>query len=161
MFLIILMLPFEFQDWKKWLSAVSLFTVGHTITLFLCAFFPDSFRFSWIETGIILTILFSALGNIFQWNGKNNAWIVIFPLIFGLLHGLAFGSEVGSMLPQDGMFFSVLGFGIGLEAAQLVGVLSILVLTTIFNSLAPNKNRELVLVVSGIGIGMCLFNLMF
>ncbi|MFY8132124.1 MAG: HupE/UreJ family protein, partial [Bacteroidia bacterium] len=68
MFLIILMLPFEFQDWKKWLSAVSLFTLGHTITLFLCAFFPDSFRFSWIETGIILTILFSALGNVFQWS---------------------------------------------------------------------------------------------
>jgi len=40
-------------------------------------------------------------------------------------------------------------------------VLSVLVITTIFNSVVPNKNRELVLVVSGIGIGMSLFKLIF
>jgi hypothetical protein len=161
MFTILLVLPFEFQDWKKWLTAISLFTLGHTLTLVLCAFFPNLLAVSWIETAIVATIVFTAFGNIFQWSGKNFFWSGILSSFFGLLHGLAFGKDVAGMLPQEGKFSSIVGFGLGLEAAQLVGVLSVLVITTIFNSVVPNKNRELVLVVSGIGIGMSLFKLIF
>lgn len=161
MFTILLVLPFEFQDWKKWLSAISLFTLGHSITLLIAAFFPQAVQFSWIETGVISTLVFTAFGNIFQWGGKKFWWMGLLSLIFGLLHGLAFGRDIAGMLPQDGRVTGILGFGVGLEAAQLVGVLSVLVVTTIFNSVVSNKNRELVLVVSGIGIGMSLFNLIF
>ena len=38
LFLIALSVPYEFKDWKKILLLVSLFTVGHTITLLLSVY---------------------------------------------------------------------------------------------------------------------------
>jgi hypothetical protein len=43
------------------------------------------------------------------------------PLVFGLVHGLGFAgglSEIG--MPESGVGFALLGFGLGVEAGQLV-----------------------------------------
>ena len=61
LFLLALTAPYAFPDWKRLLISVSLFTLGHTISLFLGAYELFSVQPRIVEFLIPLTIFCTAL----------------------------------------------------------------------------------------------------
>ena len=97
LFLIVLTIPYLFKDWKRVLILVSVFTVGHTLSLALAAYGAVSVSDKLVEFLIPLTILIVALFNVFTAGkgAKKEKIGVLFisTLFFGLIHGLGFGRD--------------------------------------------------------------------
>ena len=91
LFLIVLAVVFNFNQWKKVLWLVTLFTVGHSITLALSAYGVLKVSMKLIEFLIPVTILITGLFNVFtaekSSSGKENTNL-LFALFFGLIHWL-------------------------------------------------------------------------
>ena len=65
LFLISLTVPYVFKDWKRVLILVSMFTLGHTLSLVLAAYGIVSVNAGLVEFLIPITILIVALYNVF------------------------------------------------------------------------------------------------
>ena len=66
LFVTALCLRYLLKDWKKVIILVTAFTIGHSITLALAGLGYVHFSKTWIEFLIPLTILATAINNIFQ-----------------------------------------------------------------------------------------------
>ena len=65
LFLIALAVPYSFNDWKRILLLVTLFTLGHTMALFLSVYGIVAIKVNVVELLIPITILITALFNLF------------------------------------------------------------------------------------------------
>ena len=99
------------------IKVLSAFTLAHGTTLTLSVLHIVSIPERLSEAGIALTILITALDNIFHViPGKR--WPLAF--IFGLVHGLGFATALGPLaLPPVALGIALLSFNLGLEAAQV------------------------------------------
>ncbi|WP_235785912.1 HupE/UreJ family protein [Sediminibacterium sp. C3] len=153
LFVAALCIRYQFADWKKLLWLVTAFTLGHSITLALSVFNIVNYSVNWIEFLIPVTIVITAISNVFV---KKFVYKAKFPLIyffaafFGLIHGLGFSNYLKSLLSKEGNIVpELLAFNLGLEAGQLVIVLAILIISLIFVQLFKINRREYLLYVSG------------
>ena len=159
LFLMVLAVPYVFKDWKRVLVLVSLFTIGHTISLFLGAYDVVTVNSKLVEFLIPITILIAAVYNVFTAGKKerNNKISVLFitTLFFGLIHGLGFAREA-KMLDDDGSLAFLLEFAIGIEIAQIIVVFIILFLGFLFQTIFRFSRRDWVMVLSAIVIGLVI-----
>jgi len=153
LFVAALCIRYQFADWKKLLWLVTAFTLGHSITLALSVFNIVNYSVNWIEFLIPVTIIITAISNVFV---KKFVYKAKFPLIyffaafFGLIHGLGFSNYLKSLLSKEGNIVpELLAFNLGLEAGQLVIVLAILIISLIFVQLFKINRREYLLYISG------------
>lgn len=153
LFVAALCIRYQFADWKKLLWLVTAFTLGHSITLALSVFNIVNYSVNWIEFLIPVTIVITAISNVFV---KKFVYKAKFPLIyffaafFGLIHGLGFSNYLKSLLSKEGNIVpELLAFNLGLEAGQLVIVLAILFISLIFVQLFKINRREYLLYISG------------
>lgn len=153
MFVAALCIRYQFADWKKLLWLVTAFTIGHSITLALSVFNILNYSTSWIEFLIPVTIVITAISNVFV---KKLVYKAKFPLIyffalfFGLIHGLGFSNYLKSLLSKgENIVPELLAFNLGLEAGQLLIVLCILFISLIFVNLFKVNRREYILYISG------------
>lgn len=161
LFLIALVATFTFSGWRKVLLLVSIFTVGHTLALFLAAYELITVRSPWIEFLIPVTILITAVYNIVTAGKKkrdnNPVLLFITTGLFGIIHGLGFSYYFIRIIPTAGSkFLPLVEFALGIEGAQIIIVLSVLVLALIFQSLFHISKRDWILVASSIVIGVVL-----
>ncbi|WP_428394907.1 HupE/UreJ family protein [Lichenicoccus sp.] len=98
-------------------KVLSAFTLAHATTLTLSVLHIISIPERVSEAGIALTILITALDNIFHViPGKR--WPLAFA--FGLVHGLGFATALGPLaLPPLALGIALISFNLGLEAAQV------------------------------------------
>ncbi len=117
--------PRTSRDTAKRLAwIVSAFTLGHSITLILAAFFGVQLPAQPVEAGIAFSVLVSAI----------HAARPLFPGrepvvagVFGLVHGLAFATLISNFgLGASTRAIAILGFNLGIEAVQLGVVLAAL-----------------------------------
>ena len=98
LFLIVLTLPYLFKDWKRVLILVSVFTLGHTLSLVLAAYNVVSVNGKLVEFLIPLTILIVAVFNVFTAGKKDKSekvGVLFFStLFFGIVHGLGFAENL-------------------------------------------------------------------
>ncbi len=162
LFLVALMAPFLFKDWKKVLILITLFTVGHTFALFLSVFNIIFVKSTVIEFLIPITIVLTSTYNILaikKTSKNNNLTIIDFlTLFFGLIHGLGFSNYIKNILGGSAVskILPLTEFAIGIEAAQLIVVVAILTLAAIFQVLFKTSKRDWILVLSSIIIGIVL-----
>ena len=99
------------------LKVLSAFTLAHGTTLTLSVLHIISIP-EWLsEAGIALTILATALDNVFHFLPARR-WPLAFA--FGLVHGLGFATALGPMdLPPVALGVALISFNLGLEAAQV------------------------------------------
>lgn len=98
-------------------KVLSAFTLAHGTTLTLSVLHIVSIPERLSETGIALTILITALDNIFHLI-PGRRWPLAF--LFGLVHGLGFATALGPLaLPPVALGVALLSFNLGLEAAQV------------------------------------------
>ncbi|NDW22631.1 HupE/UreJ family protein [Alteromonas hispanica] len=101
---------------KSTVILVSAFTLAHSITLTATALDIITLDSRWVELGIAISVMLTALNNIFP---------VVFRLGFltfgfGLLHGMGFASVFAELNAQsNSLVMSVAAFNIGVEIGQL------------------------------------------
>lgn len=161
LFLMVLSVPYMFKDWKRVLILVSLFTLGHTLSLFLAAYNVVSVNGTLVEFLIPVTILVAAVYNIFS-SGKSSKnakvnLLMFSALFFGLIHGLGFAREFRMFIGQtDEKFVPLVEFALGIEIAQVIVVFIVLFLGFLFQTLFRFSKRDWVLVLSSIVVGLVL-----
>jgi hypothetical protein len=132
LFVAALCLRYLWRDWKKVVVLVTAFTIGHSLTLALSALGYIKVNSGFIEFLIPLTIAATCVNNIYQKNTEQKklvSLIYIFALFFGLIHGLAFAGQFLSLEGKEGLVAHLLAFNLGIEAAQLLIVLIILLIS--------------------------------
>ena len=161
-FLIALLIPYTFKDWKRVFLLVSLFTLGHTLALILSVFGIVSISVTLVEFFIPITILITALYHLFT-AGKTAkkesiSFIILVTLFFGLIHGLGFSNYFNTIMVGSGMskVVPLLEFALGIEAAQLIVVFVVLLFTYILQTFFRFSKRDWALVLSGCIIGVVL-----
>ena len=156
LFLIVLAVVFNFNQWKKVLWLVTLFTLGHSITLALSAFEIVRIQVDIIEFLIPLTIFITGLVNIITINktpNENENINLLFALFFGLIHGLGFSNYFKMMVGrEEDKLFPLIEFALGIEAAQIIIVLGILSIGTLILSVKKIKREYWILISSSIVI---------
>lgn len=157
LFIIALCLPYFLKDpiaigWKQVLILITAFTIGHSITLALSIFNKILIPSTWIEFLIPITIIITALENLYRNNTqpKHVRFRYMAALLFGLIHGLGFSNYLRSMMGKsENIITQLLAFNIGLELGQLLIVLVVLMFSFIFVRLLNMKQREWTVFISG------------
>lgn len=152
LFVAALCLPYLFNEWKRVLILITAFTLGHTLTLALSVFNKIIVPSNWIEFLIPVTILITAMENLWRNadNKQHSRWRYITALGFGLIHGMGFSNYLRSMLGQSqSIVKELLAFNIGLEVGQLVIVGSVLLCTFVFVQLLKTERKDWLLFISG------------
>ena len=163
LFLIALMIPYTFKDWKRVLLLVTLFTIGHTLALVLAVYSVIYVNPNLIEFLIPITIIVTAFYTLFT-AGKNTkgngnlSFMGITTLFFGVIHGLGFSNYFKSILPGNASdkLIPSLEFALGIEAAQLIVVFGVLILAYIVQTFFRFSKKDWALVMSAFVIGVVL-----
>ena len=160
LFFIVLTVVYNFSDWKKALLLITFFTIGHTATLGLATFDIITIKKELIEFLIPLTILVTAAMNLFTVNKKNfhqSNTNIFFAFFFGLVHGLGLSGFLKMTLDDsDSKLFPLLEFALGVEIAQILIVILILIAGFIAQYFLRIKKRDWVLALSSIVIGVII-----
>lgn len=159
-FLIVLAVVFNFNQWKKAIWLITFFTIGHTLTLALAAYEVIGIRVDIIEFLIPVTIFITGLFNVLRVNKastgreKLNLFLALF---FGLVHGCGFSNYFRIMIGQEEeKLVPLLEFALGIELSQIVIVFGILILGSILQNFFRVTKRDWVLVTSAIVIGITI-----
>ena len=126
--LFVLGLFFYAARWQPLLGQVTLFTLAHSLTLFLATTGYIVVSPTVIEPMIAASIIYIAYENIRR--QRMNAIRILVIFVFGLLHGLGFASVLSDIMIDDSMpsaggfangkfILSLISFNIGVELGQL------------------------------------------
>jgi hypothetical protein len=159
LFLVVLAAPYLFSSWKKILFLVTVFTIGHTVSLVLSSYDVVSVNSKLVEFIIPVTIAFTAIFNIIT-SGKriyNSKISLIFltTLLFGVIHGLGFSNYFKMIVGNtDYKFIPMIEFALGVEFAQIIIVIVVLLLSTIAQNILNISKKYWVLILSSIILGL-------
>jgi len=159
LFIAALVAIYLLKDWKQVLILVTAFTIGHSLTLVLSVFDVIRFDSKWVEFLIPLTIVITAIPNLFHKNftPKTIRINYFLALFFGLVHGMGFANAVRFMLASDqSIGWSLLGFNLGLEVGQVVVVILLLLLAHLLVSMLKLNRRDWVIFLSAAVFGLAL-----
>ena len=161
LFLIVLAVPYLFRDWKRVLWLVTMFTLGHTISLVLASYGMVKIDGNLIEFLIPVTIMIVAIYNVFtagkQSKSQKMGLLFVSTLFFGLVHGFGFAREFRMSLDKgDSKLLRLFEFALGIEIAQIIIVFIILFLGYIFQTVFRFSKRDWVMVISAIVIGLVI-----
>lgn len=128
---------------------VSLFAVGHSITLLAGVYFELSINSYLIDAIIGLSIVYKALDNL----GAFKRWFGVQPntkiatFLFGLCHGFGLATKILDYnISPNGLLPNLIAFNIGVEIGQIVALCAVLILmawwrsTRSFSKLAYSTN---------------------
>ncbi|MFN8326373.1 MAG: HupE/UreJ family protein [Flavobacteriaceae bacterium] len=161
-FLLALTLPYDAKAWKRLLILVSIFTLGHTISLFLSVFDVVKIKPTMVEILIPITILITAIYNLISQGkkGKNDSlsFVGFVTLFFGIIHGLGFSGYFNSILPGNATdkLWPLLEFALGIETAQITIVILALIIGYVVQTLFKFSKRDWILSVSSFIIGIVM-----
>jgi hypothetical protein len=150
-----------FKDWKRVLLLVSVFTLGHTLSLVLATYGVVSVSANLVEFLIPVTILVAALFNVFT-SGKGAqkekiGILFITTLFFGLIHGLGFAREFKMLVGQDdNKLLPLLEFALGIEIAQVIIVFMVLFLGFLCQTIFRFSKRDWIMVISAVVVGLVI-----
>jgi hypothetical protein len=127
LFMASLVSAYRLRQWRPLLWLITAFTIGHAISLIAVS---AGLRVSsaWVEFLIPCSILIMAVYHLLFRQVQQVSYALA--LIFGLIHGAAYAQGFAELF-QDipGFFAASLGFNLGVEAAQIVFALVLLLLT--------------------------------
>jgi hypothetical protein len=159
LFLIVLTITFSFKEWKNVVWLVTAFTIGHTFSLILSAYDIIYVKMKVVEFLIPVTIFITAAYNILseRRKTKNIIFTSIIAIGFGLIHGFGFSSYFKIMVDDvEEKLEPLIEFAIGIEFAQLLIVLAILIINYIGLNIFKRRKQDWILVISSIIIGIII-----
>jgi hypothetical protein len=109
---------------------VSLFAIGHSVTMLLGVWFGWGINAYIIDAIIGLSVVYKALDNLglFQKMLGKQPNTKAATLIFGLFHGTGLASKILEYeIAEDGLLANLLAFNVGVEIGQLLALFVILI----------------------------------
>jgi len=144
------------QNLLDLLKIVTAFTISHSITLSLSVFNILSPYPPLIEVAIAVTILLTALNNLFHIVPFKWEWLLAF--FFGFVHGFGFANALKELNLSTGDFAKVVfGFNLGVEIGQAIIVALIFPLLWWISRKYPNLYRQFFKIGSLVGGGLALY----
>lgn len=123
---------------------VSLFAIGHSVTMLLGVWYGWGINAYVIDAIIGLSVVYKALDNL----GAFQKWFGFQPntmaatLIFGLFHGTGLASKILEyQIAEDGLLANLLAFNVGVEVGQLLALFVILIVMGYWRR-SPNFMRQ-------------------
>lgn len=161
LFLIVLVASYGFSTWKRVLWLVTLFTLGHTLALFLSVYEIVRVDVDYVEFLIPVTILATAIFDIATAGKKlrntNFSLLYFTTIFFGVIHGLGFSSYFKMIAAgSESKFWPLVEFALGIETAQMIVVLAVLIIGFLFQNVINISKRDWILVTASIVIGVIL-----
>lgn len=162
LFLMALSIPYLFKDWKKPLLLITIFTVAHSLSVMLSVYEVVIIKQNLVAFLIPFSILILALFHLFTSgkSSKNESMnVVIFiTLFFGIIHGLGFAGYFNAITGSTSQFkiLSLLEFGLGLEIAQIIVVMVVLMVSYSVQNFFRFSKKDWTLVLSSFVIGVVL-----
>lgn len=161
LFLAALAIPFSFKTWKKVLLLATVFTVAHCLSLTTSVYEIKIVNANLIEFLIPVTIILTALYNIyaayFNKTNKNFTFHMIITAFFGGIHGFGFSSYFKMLMTgEEEKLIPLLGFAAGIEASQIIIILFILLFIYFSKSVFQIKQYITVVVISLLIAGITL-----
>lgn len=114
-----------FRDVAKF---VTVFTIGHCITLILATFFQITWNYYLVDAVIALSVIYKGFDNnggfqkYFEVKSPNLLKAVF---VFGLIHGFGLSTRLQQLPLGDdsmGMLFRILSFNVGVEIGQIAAL---------------------------------------
>ncbi|WPY98539.1 HupE/UreJ family protein [Christiangramia sp. OXR-203] len=161
LFIVVLVASYGFTTWKRVLGLVTLFTVGHTLALFLSVYKILKVDPNYVEFLIPVTILATAIFDIATAGKKvrntNYNLLYFTTAFFGLVHGLGFSSYFKMIASgTSNKFWPLVEFALGIEAAQILVVLAVMIIGFVCQNLLKVSKRDWIIVTASIVIGVIL-----
>ena len=161
LYLIALVASYTFFQWKRVIWLVTIFTIGHTLSLVLAGYDILQVSMAWVEFLIPVSIILAAIYNLTiagrRNQNKKKVLLYIVTLFFGLVHGFGFSSYFQMLASKkDQILTMLIEFALGIELAQIIVVLMVLIIGFIVRRAFRVATRDWILVTSSIVIGMAL-----
>lgn len=158
---------FFLTTFKDIVKFISVFTVGHCITLIFATFFKITANYYLIDAVIAISVMYKGFENIdgfkkyFDWEAPSLLKMVF---VFGLLHGFGLSTRLQQLPLGDdsmGMLLRILSFNIGVEFGQIAALAAMLVFLSGFRKAAGWAKFAYAANVSLIAGGIFLFFMQF
>jgi len=159
-FIIVLCAVYAATDWRRILILVTAFTIGHSITLALSSLNIISVRAELVEILIPVTILLTALQNLFVKPKPDQKWRpnYFLALFFGFIHGMGFSNYFKALLGREAnIVIPLFGFNLGVEVGQLCIVACIMLINFLVVRIGKVKQSKWNLVVSSIAVILAVY----
>ena len=156
-FILALCAGYSFANFRKILILVTAFTIGHSITLALSTLKIISISSSLVEFLIPVTILITAISNLFYSNKGRGQFIYLVTVFFGLIHGLGFSNYLKELIGKKSSILTpLLAFNIGLELGQILIVAIQFLVLFIAMTLFKLNHKNWNIFISGAAFGIAL-----
>jgi len=151
---------FFLKGFKDILKFITVFTIGHSITLIGGTFSGIQVNEYIIDAVIALSVLYKGFENlqgfqkIFKINAPN---LLLMVFAFGLIHGLGLSTRLQSFnMGQEQILLKILSFNVGVELGQVLALIPIIFLISKWKDKttypAFYKAANIYLVIAGIGL---------
>lgn len=162
LFLIALMAPYAFKDWKPILILIATFAIGEIVAMVLSVLGVLVIKTNLYEFLIPATIVITASFNIITIGKSHKAntinWIAIVILFFGIVHGLVLSDSFKSVAKGklSDKILPLFEFITGIQAGQLFIVFLILIISYAVQNFFKFSKRDFILTFSSFVIGVAL-----
>lgn len=138
---------------------VTLFAIGHSVTMLAGVWFNFGINSYIIDAIIGFSVVYKALDNL----GAFQKWFGVKPntkvatLIFGFLHGFGLSSKILDYnISPDGLLPNLLAFNVGVEIGQLTALAAILVVMNRWRAMPAFGRQAYTVNVIMMGLGFFL-----
>lgn len=158
---------FFLNTFKDIVRFISVFTLGHSLTLIFATYFKITANYYLIDAVIAISVMWKGFENLdgfkrfFDWQPPSLLKMVF---AFGLIHGFGLSTRL-QQLPlgddQVGIFFRVISFNVGVELGQILALSVMLVFLSGWRKTASFSKFARVANVGLIAGGIFLFFMQF
>lgn len=136
---------FFLTNFKDVVKFVTVFTLGHVITLIFATFFKISWNYYLVDSLIAISVIYKGFDNNggfqkhFDMKSPNLLWAVFG---FGLLHGFGLSTRLQQLPLGDdstGILLRILSFNLGVEIGQLAALAVMVAVLALWRPLSSFK----------------------
>ncbi len=132
---------FFLNSFKDVVKFVTVFTIGHSITLIFATFLGINANYYLIDAVIAISVMYKGFDNINgfeKYVGIKAPNLMLMVLAFGLIHGFGLSTRLQQLPLGDGdfdMLMRIISFNVGVELGQILALIGMLILLNILRKL--------------------------
>lgn len=133
---------FFLKNAKDVIKFVTVFTIGHSITLIFATFLSIKANYYLIDAVIALSVIYKGFDNVKGFEnylGIKAPNLLFMVFAFGLIHGFGLSTRLQQLPLGNGdwdMFLRIISFNVGVELGQILALIMMLILLNILRQLS-------------------------
>ncbi|MBC72754.1 MAG: hypothetical protein CMH47_10885 [Muricauda sp.] len=150
---------FFLKGFRDILKFITVFTIGHSITLLGGTYLGVQVNEYLIDAIIALSVLYKGFENLegFKKLGTRAPNLLMMVFLFGLIHGLGLSTRLQTFdMGQDQFLLKIISFNVGVELGQIAALIPIILLIKAWKGKpsyeAFYKASNVYLIIAGIGL---------